>query len=112
MRPPALKAWTSPLLDAEGRCVAREPTDAPRRMWCRSGVQVDDVTERLLTADEVAELLSVPVNWVRESTHSGAIPCVRSGGTCGSSLPPWRRGSTSADDPGVRSCCGGRAGEA
>ena len=75
MRPPALKAWTSPLLDAEGRCVAREPTDAPRRMWCRSGVQVDDMTERLLTANEVAEILAVPVSWVRESTRSGAMPC-------------------------------------
>ena len=37
------------------------------------------VTERLLTADEVAELLAVPVSWVRESTRSGAMPCVRLG---------------------------------
>ena len=57
MRPPALKAWTSPLLDAEGRCVAREPTDAPRRMWCRSGVQVDDMTER---QRDLAERLDMP----------------------------------------------------
>jgi excisionase family DNA binding protein len=34
---------------------------------------------RLLTADEVAELLSVPVSWVRESTRSGAMPCVELG---------------------------------
>jgi len=34
------------------------------------------VTGRLLTADEVAALLSVPVSWVRESTRSGAMPCV------------------------------------
>jgi hypothetical protein len=27
------------------------------------------VTEKLLTADEVSELLSVPVSWVRESTR-------------------------------------------
>jgi excisionase family DNA binding protein len=32
------------------------------------------VTDRLLTAEEVAELLSVPVSWVRESTRSGAMP--------------------------------------
>jgi excisionase family DNA binding protein len=32
------------------------------------------VSERLLTAGEVAELLSVPVSWVREHTRSGAIP--------------------------------------
>jgi excisionase family DNA binding protein len=32
------------------------------------------VSDRLLTADEVAELLAVPVSWVRESTRSGAMP--------------------------------------
>lgn len=37
------------------------------------------MTGRLLTADEVAERLSVPVSWVRESSRSGAIPCVRLG---------------------------------
>jgi excisionase family DNA binding protein len=37
------------------------------------------VNDRLLTADEVAELLSVPVSWVRESTRSGAIPVVELG---------------------------------
>jgi excisionase family DNA binding protein len=37
------------------------------------------VTGRLLTADEVAELLSVPVSWVRESTRSGAMPFVELG---------------------------------
>lgn len=37
------------------------------------------MSERLLTAVEVAELLAVPVSWVRESTRSGAMPCVRLG---------------------------------
>ena len=37
------------------------------------------MTERLLTAEEVAELLAVPVSWVRESTRSGAMPHVRLG---------------------------------
>ena len=37
------------------------------------------VSDRLLTASDVAELLSVPVSWVRESTRSGAIPCVELG---------------------------------
>jgi excisionase family DNA binding protein len=37
------------------------------------------VSDRLLTADEVAELLAVPVSWVRESTRSGAIPHVELG---------------------------------
>jgi hypothetical protein len=37
------------------------------------------MTERLRIADEVAEHLSVPVSWVRESTRSGAMPCRRAG---------------------------------
>jgi excisionase family DNA binding protein len=37
------------------------------------------VSERLLEANEVAELLSVPVGWVREHTRSGAIPHVQLG---------------------------------
>ena len=32
------------------------------------------MNDRLLTAGEVAEMLVVPVSWVRESTRSGAIP--------------------------------------
>lgn len=37
------------------------------------------MTDRLLTADEIAALLSVPVSWVREHTRSGAIPHVELG---------------------------------
>jgi excisionase family DNA binding protein len=37
------------------------------------------VTERLLDAKEVADLLSVPVGWVREHTRSGAIPSIELG---------------------------------
>jgi excisionase family DNA binding protein len=36
-------------------------------------------SDRLLTAADVAELLSVPVGWVREHTRSGRIPHVRLG---------------------------------
>lgn len=32
--------------------------------------------DRLLRAEEVAELLSVPVRWVRETTRAGRLPCV------------------------------------
>ncbi len=39
----------------------------------------DRPTDRLLDAIEVAELLHVPVSWVRESTRSGAIPHVALG---------------------------------
>jgi excisionase family DNA binding protein len=37
------------------------------------------VSDRLLTAADVAELLSVPVSWVREHTRSGRIPHVQLG---------------------------------
>jgi excisionase family DNA binding protein len=37
------------------------------------------MSERLLDAVELAELLHVPVRWVRESTRAGAIPHVRLG---------------------------------
>lgn len=37
------------------------------------------MNDHLLTADEVAAMLSVPVSWVRESTRSGAIPVVELG---------------------------------
>jgi excisionase family DNA binding protein len=37
------------------------------------------MTERLLDAQEVAELLNVPVSWVRESTRSGALPSIALG---------------------------------
>jgi excisionase family DNA binding protein len=32
------------------------------------------VTDRLLEAHEVAELLSVPVSWVRAETRAGRLP--------------------------------------
>jgi excisionase family DNA binding protein len=32
------------------------------------------VSERLLTAGEVAELLAVPESWVREATREGRLP--------------------------------------
>jgi excisionase family DNA binding protein len=32
------------------------------------------VSDRLLTAKDLAELLNVPESWVREHTRSGAIP--------------------------------------
>jgi excisionase family DNA binding protein len=37
------------------------------------------VSDRLFDAVEVAERLNVPVSWVRESTRSGAMPCVELG---------------------------------
>jgi excisionase family DNA binding protein len=37
------------------------------------------MSERLLDAREVADWLGVPVSWVRESTRSGAMPCVELG---------------------------------
>jgi excisionase family DNA binding protein len=37
------------------------------------------VSERLLTAAEVAELLAVPESWVREHTRAGSLPRVQLG---------------------------------
>jgi excisionase family DNA binding protein len=37
------------------------------------------VSDRLLTAGEVAEMLAVPERWVREHTRGGLIPHVRLG---------------------------------
>jgi excisionase family DNA binding protein len=37
------------------------------------------VSDCLLTAADVAELLSVPVSWVREHTRSGRIPHIQLG---------------------------------
>lgn len=37
------------------------------------------MSDRLLDASEVAELLNVPKSWVLESARSGAIPCLRLG---------------------------------
>ena len=50
------------------------------------------MTDRLLDANEVAERLHVPVSWVRESTRSGAMPCVELGRYGGMSGRRWRRG--------------------
>lgn len=37
------------------------------------------MTERLLTASEVADLLAVPESWVREHTRNGRVPRVQLG---------------------------------
>jgi excisionase family DNA binding protein len=41
----------------------------------RVGAKVSNV-DRLLDAEEVAELLHLPVSWVREATRAGRLPCV------------------------------------
>ena len=37
------------------------------------------MSERLLTAGEVADLLAVPESWVREATREGRLPHLRLG---------------------------------
>ena len=37
------------------------------------------MSDRLLTAAELAERLAVPKTWILESARSGAMPCVRLG---------------------------------
>jgi len=65
------------------------------------------VTDRLLTADEVAELLTVPVSWVRESTLSGAMPCVRLGRYVRFDRAAVESWLQECRQPDRRSCCGG-----
>jgi excisionase family DNA binding protein len=36
--------------------------------------QTETISERLLLAHEVAELLAVPESWVREATREGRLP--------------------------------------
>jgi excisionase family DNA binding protein len=37
------------------------------------------MSERLLTAQEVADLLAVPLSWVREATRDGRLPHLKLG---------------------------------
>jgi excisionase family DNA binding protein len=37
------------------------------------------VSDRLLTADEAAEILNVPTSWVRDASRRGELPCIRLG---------------------------------
>jgi excisionase family DNA binding protein len=37
------------------------------------------LSDRLLDANEVAELLAVPVTWVRQETRAGRMPCLELG---------------------------------
>jgi excisionase family DNA binding protein len=57
------------------------------------------VTERLLTAGDVAELLGVPVSWVYEQSRRGRIPTV--------TLGRYRRYRREAIEVGVEELEGG-----
>ncbi|HEX9415835.1 MAG TPA: helix-turn-helix domain-containing protein [Gaiellaceae bacterium] len=59
------------------------------------------MSERLLTAAEVAELLAVPTSWVREATRAGRLPHV-----C---LGRYRRYERSAIDAWLEEQRGGPA---
>jgi excisionase family DNA binding protein len=52
-----------------------------RQVWIlsRQERKRGQLSDRLLNADEVATLLSVPVSWVREHTRSGHLPVVELG---------------------------------
>lgn len=51
------------------------PTAAPPAAFI-SETDAYLVPDRLLRAQEVAELLNVPIGWVREHTRAGNLPCV------------------------------------
>lgn len=59
---------------------ATAPIDRDRRVGGTShGNEVNTVSESLLTAVQVAELLAVPESWVREATRDGRLPHLRLG---------------------------------
>jgi excisionase family DNA binding protein len=63
------------------------------------------VTDRLLTADEVSTLLSVPVGWVRAETRAGRMPHVTLGRYRRyreSDLRAWLESLTNGGTPGWR----------
>lgn len=51
--------------------------------------------QRLLTVEELAQRLSLPVSWIYSRTRTGEIPTVRAGKYCRFSLPEvmtWLKG--------------------
>ena len=63
------------------------------------------MTDRLLTADEAAELLNVPVGWVRAETRAGRMPHVQLGRYRRyreSDLRAWLESLTNGGTPGWR----------
>lgn len=63
-------------------------------------MQAAGVSDRLLDASEVAELLAVPVTWVRQETRAGRMPCLE--------LGRYRRYDTDAVHAWLEGC---RAGQ-
>lgn len=57
------------------------------------------MSDRLLTAKEVAELLAVPESWVREATRDGRLPHIN--------LGRYRRYSREAIDAWLNEQAGG-----
>jgi len=71
------------------------------------------VSDRLLTAAELADHLAVPVTWVRESTRSGAIPHVELGRYKRSrhaDVEKWLAACSKPGRPTALRRIGGRAG--
>jgi excisionase family DNA binding protein len=58
------------------------------------------VSDRLLDANEVAELLAVPVTWVRQETRAGRMPCLE--------LGRYRRYEAEAVHAWLETCCSGQ----
>ena len=56
--------------------------------------------DRLLTAEDVARHLRVPVSWVREKTRLGELPHVRLGRYCRYALPQINAYIASLGHPG------------
>jgi excisionase family DNA binding protein len=62
------------------------------------------MSERLLTAREVAELLAVPVSWVREASRAGRLPHIQLGRYRRyqrTAIESWIRDQAHAANPGT-----------
>jgi excisionase family DNA binding protein len=60
-------------------CTCRYPRTVPENREEGRRLNARPSPDALLDAKSVAEWLGVPESWVRESTRSGAMPCVELG---------------------------------
>jgi excisionase family DNA binding protein len=62
-----------------GRTAPRHAATAVRAHGCLHARRRRRLSERLLNAAEVAELLALPESWVREHTRNGSMPRIQLG---------------------------------
>jgi len=86
-------ARSAQLIDELPRLVGVGSESSERRLGAGQSAGTQGVTDRLLTAAEVAELLCIKTKWVQRKAREGVIPCVH---FPGSRLVRFRRDSVLA----------------